>query len=150
SNEFMVRKDSPIRRIEDLKGKVLGANGAGSVVDIAIRHVLKQRSLQANRDYTLIEAPLPSLVPMLLDGKVDMATVGIAYKFIPRVQQEARVLFTERDALGVTQFAFMGARQSFLAKEHTRLGDFFEDLVRTTRWLIDPSHRDDAIRIVGD
>ena len=150
SNEFMVRKDSPIQKIEDLKGKVLGANGAGSVVDIAIRYVLKQRGLQATRDYTLIEAALPSLVPMLLDKKVDMATVGVAYKFMPRVQEEARVLFTERDALGVTQFAFIGARQSFLARERARLGDFFEDLVRTTRCLTNPDHRDEAIRIVTD
>jgi sulfonate transport system substrate-binding protein len=150
SNEFMVRKDSPIVKIDDLKGKVLGANGAGSVVDIAIRYVLKERGLQANRDYTLLEAPLPSLVPMLLDKKVDMATVGIAYKFDPRVQEQARVLFTEREALGVTQFAFLGARRSFLARERERLGDFFEDLVRATRWLGDPAHRDEAIRMVAE
>jgi sulfonate transport system substrate-binding protein len=150
SNEFMVRNDSPIQKIEDLKGKVLGANGGGSVVDIAIRYVLKQRGLAANRDYTLLDAPLPSLVPMLLDRKLDLATVGIAYKFEPRVQKETRVLFTERDALGVTQFAFVGARESFLARNHERLDDFFDDFVRVTRWMRDPAHRDEAIRIVSE
>jgi sulfonate transport system substrate-binding protein len=150
SNEFRVRNESPIRKIEDLKGKVLGSNGAGSVVDIAIRYVLKQRGMLANRDYTLLEAPLPGLVPMLLDKKLDLSTLGIAYKFEPRVQNETRVLFTERDALGVTQFAFIGARESFLTRNRERLRDFFDDFLRASRWITDPTHRDEAIRIVSD
>jgi sulfonate transport system substrate-binding protein len=149
SNEFLVRKESSIQEIEDLKGKVLGANGAGSIVDIAIRYILKQRGLQANRDYTLLEAPLPSLPPMLLDKKLDLASVNIAYKFEPRVQNETRVLFTQRDALGVS-LAFFGAREAFLVRNRDGLADFFEDFVRETRWLVDPAHRDEAIRLVSD
>lgn len=150
SNEFMVRKNSPIQRIEDLKGKVLGANGAGSVVDMAIRYILKKRGMEPNRDYTLLEAPLPNLVPMLLDRKLDLATVGIAYKYGPRVEAEARVLFTERDAFGVTQFAFFGARKPFLDANRAALNDFFEDMVRATRWYHVPANRDEAIRIVAN
>src|SRR3954453_6564991 len=35
TNEWAVAKDSPIQKIEDLKGKVVATNSAGSAVDIA-------------------------------------------------------------------------------------------------------------------
>ena len=34
TNEFAVLKDSPIKKVEDLKGKVIATNAAGSAVDI--------------------------------------------------------------------------------------------------------------------
>src|SRR5205823_3590615 len=40
TNQFMVRKDSSIRSIEDLRGKIVATNGAGSPVDIALRSML--------------------------------------------------------------------------------------------------------------
>lgn len=37
TDEYMVRKDDPIARIEDLKGKVVGSNSLGGAMDIAMR-----------------------------------------------------------------------------------------------------------------
>ncbi len=57
SNEFAVLADGPIHKVEDLKGKVIASDAAGSAVDVAIRAMLHQYGLEANRDYTIIEAP---------------------------------------------------------------------------------------------
>ena len=35
SEQYYVRKDSGINKVEDLKGKIVGTNGGGSAVDIA-------------------------------------------------------------------------------------------------------------------
>jgi len=40
SNEFEVLADGPIHKVEDLKGKVVATNAAGSAVDVAIRAML--------------------------------------------------------------------------------------------------------------
>src|SRR5215831_10328298 len=37
TNAFVVRKDSPIKTVEDLKGKILATNQAGAAIDIALR-----------------------------------------------------------------------------------------------------------------
>ena len=40
TNQFMVRKDSAIRNVEDLKGKIVATNGAGSPVDsFVVKHL---------------------------------------------------------------------------------------------------------------
>src|SRR5215469_12373516 len=72
SNEFDVLKDGPIKKIEDLKGKVVATNSAGSGVDVAMRAMLRKHGLEANRDYTVIEAPFPAMRAMLAEKKVDL------------------------------------------------------------------------------
>ena len=52
SNEFMVLNDSGIEKVEDLKGKVLATNAAGSAIDIAMRAMLRRNGLEDKRDYT--------------------------------------------------------------------------------------------------
>ena len=41
SGEYYVRKDSGINKVEDLKGKVIGTNGGGSAIAVAIRAMLQ-------------------------------------------------------------------------------------------------------------
>ena len=150
SNDFMVRKDGPIHKVEDLKGKVLASNGAGSVVDIAMRYMMKKHGFEDKRDYTLIEASLPNMLPMLIQGKADLVTANAIYSHNPKTMEAARSLFNERDALGVTEFAFYCARTGFLQRNREALGDFFEDVVRATRWMLAPENRSEATRLLAD
>ena len=50
-----MRKDSGINKVEDLKGKVIGTNGGGSAVDVAMRAMLQKHGLEDKRDYTMLE-----------------------------------------------------------------------------------------------
>jgi NitT/TauT family transport system substrate-binding protein len=141
SFEFRVKNNGGIRRIEDLKGKIVGSNGAGSATDMGSRLILRRHGLEDRRDYSVIAAPLPNLLPMLMSGKVDVSSLGPADALKPQVQAETRMLFTQADAFGVTQLSLYVARMPWLAKNRAALDDFFEDLVRATRWSIDPPHR---------
>src|SRR6476660_10343420 len=69
SNQYFVRKDSGINKIEDLKGKVLATNLIGTGVDIAMKAGLKKHGLIDKRDYTVIEAPFPAHPAMLNEKK---------------------------------------------------------------------------------
>ena len=57
SQEYMVLADGPVKRVEDLKGRVIMTNAAGSAVDVAMRAMLRKFSLEDKRDYTMIETP---------------------------------------------------------------------------------------------
>src|SRR5258708_36969298 len=61
SNEFMVLADGPIKRVEDLKGKVGAVNASGSASDIAVRAMLRRHDLEAHPDYPIIGAPVPAV-----------------------------------------------------------------------------------------
>src|SRR5215475_13793496 len=65
SNEFSVLKDGPIQKVEDLKGKVIATNAMGSAVDIVSRAMLRKHGLEDKRDYTIVEAPFPTMKAML-------------------------------------------------------------------------------------
>src|SRR3977135_4199886 len=72
SNEFAVLADGPVRKVEDLKGKVLATNAIGAAVDIGARAMLKRHGLEDKRDYTVIEAPFPTMRAMLGEKKADL------------------------------------------------------------------------------
>src|SRR3984957_5325402 len=149
SFNLSVLKDSPIRTVEDLKGKILATNGGGSVVDLATRYVLKKHGLEDKKDYTVIEVSLPNMFPMLAARKVDLVSLNTNYMHDPKIAAEVRTLFREKDAFGVTEFAFYCARTGFLDRNRAALADFFEDVVRAGRWMLAPSTRREAIQMVA-
>ena len=142
---YMVRNDSPFKRVEDLKGKVLGVNVIGAAVDIGARAVLAQHGLTAMRDYSIIEAPFPAIGSMLLEGKADVVSEVAPFLYAPNVQKGARTLFTMKDGMGASQMIMLVARTGFLEQHRAALDDFFEDMVRGIHWMLDPANRETAL-----
>src|SRR4051812_34268592 len=128
SNQFFVRKDSGIKKIEDLKGKVLATNAIGAGVDIAMKAGLKKHGLLDKRDFTVIEAPLPSMPAMLNDKKADLVTAVIPFAFNPQLNEIGFPLFDQTLGLGPSQFVFWTARQSWIDKNRAALIDYMEDM----------------------
>jgi NitT/TauT family transport system substrate-binding protein len=149
TNEWAVLKDSPIKKVEDLKGKVIATNAAGSPVDIAARAMLKKHGLEANRDYTIIEAPFPTMKAMLKDKKADLAPYVLPFNFDPELQQIARPLFSSKDAIGVSQFIIWAMRKSFIDKNRAAVVDFMEDMLTIERWYMDPKNHKEVTEIAG-
>ena len=140
SQEYMVLAESPIKQVEDLKGKVVATVAAGSAVDVAIRTMLRRHGLEDRRDYTMVEAPLPTMRAMLAERKVDLIPVVLPFAVDPELRRIARPLFYNRDVVGVTQLLMWTARQSFIEKNRAAMVDFMEDTLRITRWFLDPAN----------
>jgi sulfonate transport system substrate-binding protein len=149
SNDFEVLADGPIQKIEDLKGKVLATNVAGSGVDVAMRAMLRKHGLEANRDYTIIEVPFPAMKSVLIEKKADMITGVLPFKLDPELKGAARVLFNMRDAIGASQFVMWSARKPFIDAHRAALVDFLEDSLRIERWYLDPKNHDDVVQIAS-
>ena len=149
TNEFMVRKDSPIRSVEDLKGKIVATNGAGSPVDIALRSMLRKHGLQEPRDLTMLEVQLPQMKAVLMERKVDLIMSVLPFSADPALLDSARTLFTQREAVGTTQMIAWGARSGFLQRNRDAVVDFMEDVLRVTRWYTDPANHDEAVQIIA-
>ena len=146
---YYVRKDSGINKVEDLKGKVIGTNGGGSAVDIAIRAMLKKHGLEEKRDYTMLEGPLPAMPAMLLEKKVDLIPAVLPFALNPKLKEEGKVLFDQTEALGVTQMIVWAARKSFIDKNRAAMIDFMEDMLRIVHWYLDPKNHDEVAKIAS-
>src|SRR5947199_1430591 len=149
SQEYMVLADGPIKRVQDLKGKVVATNAAGSAVDVATRAMLRKFGLEDKRDYTVVEAPFPAMRAMLAEKKVDIVPGVLPFSLDPELRKISRTLFVQRDAIGVTQMIVWTARKPFIDRNRAALVDFMEDSLRITRWYLDPKNHNDAMQIAA-
>lgn len=149
TQEYMVLADGPIKKVEDLKGKVVATNAAGSAVDVAMKAMLRKFGLEDKRDYTVVEAPFPTLRAMLAEKKVDMIPAVLPFSLDPELRKIARPLFNQRDAIGVTQMIIWAARKPFIDKNRAALVDYMEDSLRIVRWYLDPANHKEAMEIAA-
>jgi NitT/TauT family transport system substrate-binding protein len=147
SQEYMVLADGPVKRLEDMKGRVIATNAGGSAVDVAMRKMLRTVGLEQKRDYTMIEAPLPTMRAMLSDKKADLVPLVVPFSFDPQLRAIAKPLFYNRDVMGLTQLLFWCARQSFIDKNRAAMVDFMEDTLRITYWFLDPANHAEVVAI---
>ena len=149
TNDFVVRKDSPIRNVGDLKGKILSTNENGSAIDIAMLAMLAKHKL-STRSLTILEVRFPDMKAMLKEKKVDLIPAVSPFGYDPELRAFARPLFTQAEAIGRTQMIFTVARAGFLAQHRAAMVDFFEDYLRVQRYLYDPANRAEALKLVAE
>ena len=149
SDEFFVLKDSPIRSVKDLKGKVIASNAVGSGVDIAIRAMLHKNGLDDKKDVTFVEAAFPNMKAMLIEKKADLIAGAPPFSFDPQLRAAARPLFLQKDAIGPSQMIIWVARSGFLQKNRAAMVDFMEDAVRAARFYLDPKNHEEVVQIAS-
>lgn len=150
TDAYWVRKDSAINKVEDLKGKIIGTNGGGSAVDVGVRAMLKKHGLEEKRDYTMLEGPLPAMPAMLLEKKVDLIPAVLPFALNPKLNSDAKVLFTISDAIGPIDMIVLCARESFIKAHRAAMVDYMEDLLRVAHWYLDPKNHDEAAKIASE
>jgi sulfonate transport system substrate-binding protein len=151
SGGFVVQKDGPIHKIEDLKGKTVSVNVIGAGIDIGMRAMLRRHGLEAQRDYNVVEANFVNQEQLLNQGKVDLTTTVSEMVNDPDFVKVTRSLFNLRDAMGgPTQILMRTARASDIAKKRAAFVDYFEDEIREWHWYLDPKNRPEALKIVAD
>lgn len=150
SGQYFVRKDGPIKRIEDLKGKILATVDPGAAIDIPVRAILRAHGLEDKRDYTMVSAAFPNMPAMLEAKKVDFIPSVPPFSLQPYLQQHGRVLFTVKDALGgPTEFIVWTARAEFIKAHRAAMIDMFEDAIRAVHFFLDPKNHEAVVKIAA-
>jgi sulfonate transport system substrate-binding protein len=148
TTKYNVLNDGPVKKIEDLKGKVLATNVIGTGTDIGMRAMMRKHGMEDKRDYTMIESNFANMNALLFDHKADLITT-IGFFETDELRAKAHPLFTLRDVQGVTQILSLSAREPFIQKNHAALVDYMEDYLRSLRWYIDPANHKEAVEIVA-
>lgn len=146
---FMVRKDSGIKKIEDLRGHAVAVISRGSMPDTALRHMFSMHGMTAGTDYQIVEVSVPAQLPTLASGKVDLAFFTQPFTSIAEKQGKYRTLFTVTDAMGPTQSVNWVARKDFIAKHRAAMVDFMEDHIRFRHWIFNPKNRQAALALIS-
>lgn len=110
TNEYMVLKDGPIRKVEDMKGKVFATNGIGGGQDVFARVMFRKHGMVTPRDYTTVEVSFPNMRAFLAEKKADLVVGVKPFTEDPRFRDIAHTLFTQKEAVGPSDMVFLTAR----------------------------------------
>ncbi len=148
---FALLADSPIKKIEDLKGKVIGDNSIGGAMDIGLRAMLKRHGLEDKRDYTIVEIEFPNMLAAMTGKRVDLGFLTTPFSVDPMKSGQVHALFTEKDAMqGPSELTIIAGRTPYIKANRAALVDYFEDTNRAMNWILDPKNREAAIKLVVD
>ncbi|MGY1503053.1 ABC transporter substrate-binding protein [Streptomyces sp. QTS52] len=137
---IIVRKDSDVRSVKDLKGrKVVVSSAKGSIAEYLLANVLRQNGLKYSD--VKVQYLLPTDAQAAFSsGKIDVwATFGV-YQAVG-LQQGGRLLIDGADGR-ISGYGFIGASEKALADpaKKAALGDFLKRLGTALTWT--STHRD--------
>lgn len=144
----VVRTDSGINKVADLKGKVFGINAIGGTVEQGARIIARKNGLGPN-DITMVEGRPPFLPQMVRDNKVQAATLFQPFFEDAMKKGDLKVLFTSSDIYGgPTDYVFMAFDEKFVKANGRVLRDYVEDYLRAVNWSLD--NRAEAVKIFAE
>jgi sulfonate transport system substrate-binding protein len=145
---YVVLANSPIKTVEDLKGKRIATNAIGSLGDSAMRVVLHAHGV-VDGDVTSVEVGFTNMPAMLMEHKVDL--INLLPQFQHYVNDgQFRPLFRAVDGEGRIEAELWAMRASVIAAHRPALVDFFEDRIRAARYLLDPAHHDEVVKLIAE
>jgi NitT/TauT family transport system substrate-binding protein len=89
---FLVKEDSPIKKMEDLVGKKIAVVTVGGACDMILNDVMRAKGLDYKSiGYTVI--PVPDMAPTILRGGVDAACIPDPIRTVVQEQGGLRSVF---------------------------------------------------------
>ena len=86
---------------------------------------------------------------MLAEHKVDLIPAVLPFALDPELQNLSNILFTAKDAIGVSEFVSFQARKPFIDAHRAALVDWFEDTLRILHWYRTRRINEEAAQIAG-
>ena len=149
-NTFFVREDSPVRQVEDLRGKRVGINAFGSAVDLILRVTLKKHGLDPKKDVQVVEVGFPNLGAAIRERRIDCGVLILPFMAVEKVKGGLRPLFSGGEVFGPYAVIFQVVTNDFLKAHPEAVRAYLDDYVRGLKWFYDPKNRERAIQITAD
>ena len=147
--EMVVKTDSGINSVADLKGKVLAVTAKGTGFHYALLAGLRKAGLQQN-DATIVEVGIAAMDAALREGRVNLIVTAAPFLFISEKKGGVKRLFKPEDVMGNVQALVMVGRTEFLKKNPEVMKDYMEDYIIGLRWFLDPKNHDEAVKLTAE
>jgi ABC-type nitrate/sulfonate/bicarbonate transport system substrate-binding protein len=143
---WVVRKDSGIDSLADLRGKTVATNAVGGSTDyLQDFYIEEQAGLRPGRDYEKVEVPFAQMQETLLAGRVDMGLFPQPFFGAVDATGEVKPMFRLTDQIEPFVQLLNGCRRDFVEEHREMMSRFQEDWVRVSRWIADPANRDEVV-----
>ena len=147
--EMVVKADSGINSVKDLKGKILAVTAKGTGFHYALLANLKKAGLQPS-DYTVVEVGIAAMDAALREDRVQLITTAAPFLFLSEKKGGVKRLFKPEDAMGDVQSLVLVGRTEFLKKNPQVMNDLMEDYIIGLRWFLDPKNHEEAVKLTAE
>lgn len=149
NNAAFVPMDSPIKTIQDLKGKKIAINAYGSAADMSVRVKLKQEGLDPRKDVDIVEIAFPNIGPALRENRIDCGALVVPFLNAETAKGGLRPLFSAGDAFGPYSPIFQVVTNDFLKANEGPVRAFLSDYVTGLHWFYDSANRTQAVALAA-
>ncbi len=136
--QYLVKSDSPVKAVADLKGKIVGNNAARSSIELWARLALIKAGLNPDRDVSWAVLPFPAQGEALRSGKIDVGAFPQPFAAAELEKGGVRRLFTSKDAVPFDEeLIVIMVKPEFAERQPQVLRAFLADLKAATRFYLD-------------
>jgi NitT/TauT family transport system substrate-binding protein len=149
SNGFYVPEDSPLKTIEDLRGKIVAINAFGSAVDLVLRVALKRHGIDPKKDLQVVEVGFPSIGSAIRQKRVDCGSLVLPFQAVEMATGGLRPLFSTAEIFGPSSVIFNVVSNDFLKAHPDTVRAVLADYVSGLAWLSQPDNHAQAVSITA-
>lgn len=146
-DRIMVKKDSPIQKFTDLKGKTLAINQRGTMPDAALGAAKAVFGL-AKSDIKIVPIPYPNMAQVLQQGQVDAIYPFPPADAVAEVRFGARTIAQTVDLVPYIGFTTLAVRRDFADANPSTIKKLIKGAIVGQRWNND--NRAEALKISND
>lgn len=144
--EFFVRKDSGIEKVEDLKGKKIAINLVKSSFHYTWLMALENAGMNVE-DVTFINLPFSEQQAALERGDVDAIGLMQPYTKSARDSEDLKLLFDATDIFGEKQFCEIFINSVWADNNEETAKKFVAGIVKAIEWI--ENNQDEAKQIIS-
>jgi sulfonate transport system substrate-binding protein len=133
---IMVREDSPIESLDDLKGKKLAINGRGTIPDLMLGALAKKSKIR-KEDVELVLMPPPNQPAALQQGLVDAIFAIPPADTVAERQFKARTIANATELVPYMGLGTVAVRREFADDYPEATKGIFKACIRFARWIDD-------------
>lgn len=151
STAWMVRKNSGINTLADLKGRTIATSAVGGSTDYIQDFYIKQHAgLQPGKDYKKAEIPFGQMQESLLSGRVDMGLFPQPFYGAINATGKVKTMFRLTDEINPFVQLLNGCRKDFVESNEAVMRKFQQDWTKVAEWIADPKNRSKVIKASAD
>lgn len=134
---WAVKKDGPINKPEDLKGKVIGTNAYGSGVYFQMVLWLKQHGIDPEKDVKIVETGFPASADAIRSGRVDAGPLVQPFALLAEEKGDIRKMFALSEVQSPTVQIFEACSKAYADKNPEVVKAYVKDLQRAMSKLLE-------------
>ena len=145
---WAVKDDSPIKKVEDLKGKTVGISIIGGGTQGPFNLELKKHGVDPDKDIKLVEVSFPLSEDALRQGRVD--STNFVQPFAARAEGKGgiRKLFELADAVPNIVHIVEACRKDFVDKNPALVTQYVKDITAGLKMAL--ANRDETLKVVNE